>query len=373
MRGGCAASRPLGSPRLSPTPRGGCCQPGGTGRQPLAAGTCCSASLNDELGSPGPPINSTTPARQAALPEECHSSGPGVFPPQPLPVVTEPMGAWKFGGGAWHWVQGARLPWGRQAARPRRAHRAARLPPGLRPGGQQVTGKRDPAWTEMKGGLAAADTRRHLPRRAGGPAAGMSLSPRAAPRPCRASSSLPAGEPPAPHAPAQSPRGLLTERGQGPDLRPSRPPAPCQQIPCALTHPRVLTACSGLTHMLSLRPPAQGICSFFPSRCLCQVVPTLLLCCQRGTQPAVCLSIHPQQCAPPCHPSAKPEDAWGTEGPRGGHGHWPCCHQEEVTKLVQESLPSASWGPHMLFKAGRGEIACHQPPCRLATSLPGCQ
>lgn len=91
MRGGCATSRPLGSPRLSPTPRGGCCQPGGTGRQPLAAGTCCSASLNDELGSPGPPINSTVPARHAALPEECHSGGPGVFPP---PAATAgPYGA----------------------------------------------------------------------------------------------------------------------------------------------------------------------------------------------------------------------------------------------------------------------------------------
>lgn len=148
----------------------------------------------------------------------------------------------------------------------------------------------------------------------------------------------------------------------------SRFPVPSPTRGCSPPAAGSLTCCAQ-----SLRPPAQGICSFFPSRCLCQVVPTLLLCCQRGTQPAVCLSIHPQQCAPPCHPSAKPEDAWGTEGPRGGHGHWPCCHQEEVTKLVQESLPSASWGPHMLFKAGRGEIACHQPPCRLATSLPGCQ
>lgn len=41
------------------------------------------------------------------------AEGPAFFPPpQPLLVLTEPMGAWKFGGGTWHWAQGA----GRTAA-----------------------------------------------------------------------------------------------------------------------------------------------------------------------------------------------------------------------------------------------------------------
>nr|XP_047925953.1 translation initiation factor IF-2-like [Anser cygnoides] len=268
---------PLGS-RLSPPPAGAAVSLGGQAGSlslpvPAAALSLMmsSARLSPQLTPPLQLVrlhsrssaSAKGCARRSAQPHG-HSSGPGVFSHSHRRSLrsrrasgslegTRP-GRVALGAGCRALLLRPSLPRGRQAARPRRAHRAARLPPGLRPGGQQVTGKRDPAWTEMKGGLAAADTRRHLPRRAGGPAAGMSLSPRAAPRRCRASSSLPAGEPPAPHAPAQSPRGLLPERGQGPAVRPSRPPAPCQQIPRTLTHPRVLTPHSGLTCVPCHRP-----------------------------------------------------------------------------------------------------------------------
>lgn len=211
-----------------------------------------------------------------------------------------------------------------------------------------MTGKRDPAWTEMKGGLAAADTRRHLPRRAGGPAAGMSLSPRAAPRPCRASSSLPAGEPPAPHAPAQSPRGLLTERGQGPDLRPSRPPAPCQQIPCALTHPRVLTACSGLTHMLCPVPkttsPGNLLVFPIPLSLPGRAHPSLVL---PAWYPARCLPVHPSPAVrTPLPPFSQARGRLGDRGATGG------------TR------------PLALLSPGRGDKTCARVPAQCLLGSP---
>lgn len=191
-------------------------------------------------------------------------------------------------------------------------------------------GKRDPAWKEMKGGLAAADTRRHLPRRAGGPAAGMSLSPRALRPGCAVPcQQLPArrGAPCSPR-PGTEPPGPLYRSRTGPGSPSHLPPALFQQIPCALTHPRVLTARSRLARTPCPVPKTS------PGNLLVFPIPL---------------------------------------SPAPGHGHWPCCHLEEVTKLVQESPAGASRGPHPLFEAGRGEIACHQPPCRLATSLPGRQ
>lgn len=48
-------------------------------------------------------------------------------------------------------------------------------------------GKRAPAWTEMRGGLTAADTRCHLPRHMDGRTLGMSSLSPLGPRPHRLS------------------------------------------------------------------------------------------------------------------------------------------------------------------------------------------